>query len=477
LTSRRSHWRASAKNCGILPDVFEIIGRCAPYMNRDPSTIPAVLKRLRRRLAIGLFLEIWPAWTIASLIAAGTIVVACRMFVASAAPYLIWLWLLPVLTAIPALVICVRRAYAPTDVAAIADWLGGGRGALLTWFETTDPAWSETPLIQHAATFPLPRIRLRLAQTAVIPALVFLAVAFLLPQRVRALDANAALADEIASDLKAAVVELKQNALITPEEEQRLDEQIERIRQGAQERVDPSSWEAADALREEVVAGLTEKQEAVKWAQESLARLAAAADALGSGESLSNAQTAELTKALEKLSKTGLLAGAPENLKGMLQAGKMPTDPKALRDLAAALGKYLAETNGKFTNAAGLGKEFGRFDPSEFQTGAGSSPDGDVPGNGGINRGRGDAELTWGKETTPFDRYKSKPLPPGAARSPDDWAPIVSLPGAPQVSPAVSAQGAARDYAAAAGQAAWRRSLAPRHQTAVKKYFAKDKEK
>jgi hypothetical protein len=443
-------------------------------MDQVPSTIPVVLKRLRRRLAIGLFLEIWPAWAITSLIVAGTIVVVCRMFVASVAPYLAWLWLLPVLTAIPALVICVRRAYAPTDIAAVADWLGGGQGALLTWFETTDRAWSDSPLVQQAAAFPLPRIRLRLTQTAVVPALAFLAVAWLLPQRVRALDTSAALAQEIASDLKAAVVELKQESLITPEEEQQLEEQIERIRRSAEERVDPSSWEAADALREQVVAALTEKQEAVKWTQESLARLAAAADALGSGESLSNAQTAELTKALEKLAKTGLLAGAPEKLRGMLQAGKIPSDPKALRELAASLGKYLAETNGRFTNAAALGKEFGRFDPSEFATGP--SPDGDgLPGRGGVNRGRGDAELTWGKETTPFDRFKSKPLPPGAARSPDDWAPVVSLPGAPQESPTVSAQAAAREYAAAAGDTAWRRSLAPRHQSAVKKYFGKDK--
>src|SRR6185369_15950460 len=103
-------------------------------------------------LAVGLFLEIWPAWAIASLIAAGTIVVVCRIFVASAAPYLAWLWLLPVLTAIPSVVICIRRAYAPTDVAAVADWLGGGRGALLTWFETPDPAWSDSHrVLQDAA--------------------------------------------------------------------------------------------------------------------------------------------------------------------------------------------------------------------------------------------------------------------------------------------------------------------------------------
>lgn len=443
-----------------------------------PPTIPAGLKRLRRRLALGLFLEIWPVWATASLIVAGTVVVVCRMFVPGVAPYLGWLWLLPLLTTIPALAICIRRAFAPADIAAIADWLGGGRGAFLTWFETADPAWSESPLVREAAAFPLPRLRLHLTQIAIVPALAFLAVAWLLPQRARAYGTSAALAEEIASDLKAAVVELKQEALITPEEEQRLEEQIEQIRKGAEERVDPSSWEAADAVREQVVASLTEKQEAVKWAQESAARLAAASDALGAGESLSSAQTAELTKALEKLSKTGLLAGAPEKLRGMLQAGKLPTDPKALRDLAASLGKYLSETNGKFANAAALGREFGRFDPSEFPTGSGTSPDGDgEPGRGGINRGRGDAELTFGKETAPFDRFKSKPLPPGAARSPDDWAPVVTLPGAPQESAAMSAQAAAREYSAAAGQTAWRRSLAPRHQSAVKKYFGKDKDK
>ena len=210
-------------------------------MDKVPSTIPAVLKRLRRRLAIGLFLEIWPAWAVGSLIAAGTVVAVCRMFFAGAAPYLVWLWLLPILVAIPALVVCVRRAYSPKDVAALADWLGGGQGTLLTWFETADPAWSDSSHVQQAATFTLPRIRLRLAQAAVIPALVFLAVAWLLPQRLPALEASEALADEIASDLKTAVAELKQEALITPEEEERLEEEIERIRKSSEERVDPSS--------------------------------------------------------------------------------------------------------------------------------------------------------------------------------------------------------------------------------------------
>jgi len=36
-----------------------------------------------------------------------------------------------------------------------------------------------------------------------------------------------------------------------------------------------------------------------------------------------------------------------------------------------------------------------------------------------------------------------------------------------------SVSSAARQYSAVAGQSAWRRSLAPRHQSAVKKYFDK----
>ena len=64
-------------------------------------------------------------------------------------------------------------------------------------------------------------------------------------------------------------------------------------------------------------------------------------------------------------------------------------------------------------------------------------------------------------------------MPPGAARSPDDWAPVVEFPGAPEESPAPGAPAAARQYAAVAGQTAWRRTLAPRHQSAVKKYFEK----
>lgn len=442
-------------------------------MKAMPASVRPALRRLARRLAIGLFLDVWPAWAVASLLLAGLVALVCRMFFAGAASSLHWLWLAPVVTAVPALVVCFIRAYRPAEVVALADWLNGGQGLLLTLLETGDPAWADSPILERASTFALPRLRPWRKLAALLPALAFLAAAWLLPQRMPPQGSNAVLADDIAAGLTATVAELKQQELITPADEKRLQEEIERIRRGAQERVDASSWEAADALREKVAAGLSEKQDAVKWARESLDRYAAAAQAgsnIGPG---SEASAAELTKALEKLAQSGLLAGAPADLQRLLKSGKLPADAKSLGELTASLSKYLGETNGRIGDLARLGKEFGRFDPSEFPLESGQSPPGEDPGRGGIDRGRADAALTWGKESLPFDRFKSEALPPGAPRSPDDWAPLVVLPGAPRESPELSAPSAARQYAATAGEAAWRRTLAPRHQSAVKKYFQK----
>ena len=405
-------------------------------------------------------------WAAGSLLLAGLVTLVCRMFFPGAAASLHWLWLAPILTIPAAIGACFLRAYRPDELIAVADWLNGGRGLLLTLFETDDPAWTESPLFERASTFALPRLRPWRKLAALVPALAFLATAWLLPQRTLAYGTTTALADDIAGNLTATLAELKQQQLIAPEDEKALREEIDRIRRAAEERVDASSWEAADGLREKVAAALSEKQDAVKWARESLDRYAAAQ----AGGNPGSGEAAELTKALEKLAKSGLLAGAPPELQRLLKGGKLPADAKSLRELTASLSKYLGETSGRFGDLAKLGKEFGRFDPSEFPLESGESPDGEgTPGRGGVNRGRGDAELTWGKETQPFDRFKAKALPPGAARSADDWTPVVELPGAPRESPELGGRSAARQYAATAGQGAWRRTLAPRHQSAVKK--------
>jgi len=445
-------------------------------MQELPVSVRRALHRLTRRLAIGLFLEVWPAWAVGSLLLAGTVVLIARLFLPHLTSIVPWFWLAPVVAAIPALFVCARRMYRPAHVLAIADALAGGDGLLLALSERPDSAWTGAAALARVATLPLPRVRPWRQLRLIPPSLAFLAIALLVPQRVTPVGAQNAIASHVVADVTAGVAAMKKEQLITPEEEKKLEQEIERIRRGAAKRVDASSWEAADAMQERVAASLATKQDAVKWAQQSLARYGAAAQAGANSSSGTTssmaADAAELTKALSRLAEAGMLNGAPSELADLAAGrGSLPTDSATLAKLQAALGRFLDERAGRLAAAMATAKG-GRFDASEFATSSDTSPDGDGdPGRGGVNRGRADADLTWGRETQPFDRFKAQALPPGSVRSPDDWAPIAVLPGAPGGGAETSRSVAPRSYAAGAGQEAWRRTLAPRHQSAVKKYF------
>ncbi len=439
-----------------------------------PVTSEDALRRLARRLAIGLYLDVWPPWAAGGLLLAGVVTLICRVFLPASSSFVPFLWLTPVLAACPALLICYRRSYSSADVVALADSLTGGRGTLIALFETGDTAWREAPLAATAYAVSLPRLRPWRRMAVLCPATAFMAAAFWIPQRVPQ-RTDALLANEVAGRLEATLTELKHEQLITAAEEERLNDEIERIRRGAERRVDASAWEAADALRDKMAAGVAEKQNALQWAEETLARYDAASKGAGAGagdSDVAGAQAAELTKALERLEQHGLLRGAPEDVRRLLEGAKLPTDAASLKALMSSLSKHLREANGRIAGLSQRGKMPGRFDPSEFPLTTGTAADGDrTAGRGAVTRGRADADLTWGKETAPFDRFKDRALPPGAPRSPDDWAPVVEMPGAPDAAPVVTSPSAARQYAAVAGQSAWRRTLAPRHQSAVKKYF------
>lgn len=445
-------------------------------MNQLPLSVRAALRRLSRRLAIGLFLEIWPVWAVGSLLIAGALVVIARLFVAQVAPYLAWFWLAPLVAALPALALSVRRGYRPAEVVALADSLAGGDGLLLALTECPDAAWSESDVLRRVARHPLPSLHPWRQLRLVPAAMAFLAVAFLVPQRIGADGSRTAVADQVVAGAVSSLAAMKKDQLITREEEKKLEQEIQQIRLGAQGRVDAGSWEAADAMQQRMAATLAARQDAVKWAQESMSRYAAAAAQAGTNASNGNASSAaadaaELTKALQRLAESGLLNGAPSELAALAAGRGLPADPQSLAKLQAALGKFLSDKAGRLADAASVAKG-GRFDPTEFAHGANAGGDRtNQPGRGGVDRGRGDADLTFGPETKRFDRFKAQALPPGSVRSPDDWAPIAVLPGAPTTAAVVSASAAARGYAAGAGQEAWRRTLAPRHQSAVKKYF------
>jgi hypothetical protein len=118
-------------------------------MSPFPDPVRSVLRRLRYRLDIGVFLDIWPCWAVAGLLLAGIVVLICRLWFPGAAFGLPLLWIAPIIAGIPALIQSARHFYRPDHIAAIADSLSGGQGTLLALLETQDPAWMDFREIEN----------------------------------------------------------------------------------------------------------------------------------------------------------------------------------------------------------------------------------------------------------------------------------------------------------------------------------------
>ena len=88
---------------------------------------------------------------------------------------------------------------------------------------------------------------------------------------------------------------------------------------------------------------------------------------------------------------------------------------------------------------------------------------GNRPGRGGVNRGRGDADMTWGDESDKANtKFKEVVLSKGTLDKPKDEVIGVTA-NTPDVDVAESAPSAGKDT--------WNRKVRPRHRNAVRKYF------
>lgn len=99
------------------------------------------------------------------------------------------------------------------------------------------------------------------------------------------------------------------------------------------------------------------------------------------------------------------------------------------------------------------------------------------PGNGGINRGRGDAPMLWGKETEGrTDQFEAKALPPSSELDLQNNQMIGLSASTPKAKPEAESGGNV-NVEGSAGKTSWRRRLAPHHRDAVKNYFQNDSPK
>lgn len=398
-----------------------------------------------------------------------------------------------------ALVLARRRLPARAAVSALLDRQNECDGLLMTTEEMDVGAWqARLPQIN------LPRLRWRGARVwgLWLAALVFVALSLLVPVRWAALEAGRALdVSREAEQLAAQIEELKEAQVVAETKAETLTGQLAQLRQEAAGEDPAKTWEALDHLADAVAQAAQEAASATAAKQEQLTKAEALTEGLLAGGEQLDART--ITEAMQTLAtmmqsamrENEALAGnlAPET-QAALKSGAVK--PEHLKEMAQALGQSKAALNQKLAklNQAGRNRN-GTINPDALKGGAQANKRDNAglaqflkenapkmsvedaveawcEGKGGVERGRGDAAMTWTDGSNEKDaKFKEKILPPAAVAGLNDSQLVGLSARAPQVNAQSVAAHGALNSAAAGGGSAYTQPLLPRHKGAVKRYF------
>jgi len=431
----------------------------------------------QRRLTIGQLLERGAECLAVFLFVFGSIVLAAKLLFPVAWPHVLWLALgAAPLAGLTWWLVGRERFTRPQSVALLDRKLNAG-GLLMTLSEAPDEVWAEQlPQLENVWRDSLPRIRpVRFARYLSLP-LLFAAGACFVPLReAKPEPIIPNLAGQQASQELAELLEVIEEAPVLDEEEElELREEIETlIEETAEKPLTHEKWETVDALRERL-------KMQVDAASVTASNAHAAVASLADGENLSTERMAQLEgdvlEALEKMSKAGALSSASPELRSQLQkmlkqgSLRMAKNSSQRQQQLADLKKFLKSECDKLGECRGK-CQGGNCDGENFSENAGNNSNGN-PGRGGVNRGRGDAEMTWGDESDEAGtKFKEVALPPGFLDDSENETLSTTLT-APDVDPAATApRNSSRSSSSASGSDTWNRPLRPRHRSIVRRYF------
>jgi hypothetical protein len=449
-----------------------------------------VIQQLQHRFMLGNFRQAALRWSAVGLFAWGIACLIARVVAHWPARPLLWgaTGLLGVLAA--AGWQAWRRR---PNSAALRAWLDQQNqcgGLLMAATESALGAW-EVPDIKA----PPLRWRNRAAWGRCALAAGFVAASLLLPvQRPGATAARALDISREAEQLKADLTALQEAGALAPEKSQTLEQQLSQIQQEATGTDPAKTWEALDQLHDAL--GQTARDAAQHGAQQqqALDQAAALNDALQSGANQLNEQTlTEAMQTLASLTQQALQEQAqalPRELQQALQDGKLNASQ------LQQLGQALQQNQGRLNQQLGKLNQSDLIKPGELKQGvtAGKRDNSGLakhlaenaqkqplrktlgewmenPGKGGVTRGRGDAELSFGEMTREEGaKFKEKTLPPAAVSELQNSQLVGLSAAAPAVQTSVAAHGALNQTAAGGGSA-YTQTVLPRHKGAVKRYF------
>lgn len=447
------------------------------------------IDRYVARVRFGEFLRRAADWGAAYLFVFGAAVLVVKLFVPEAWPHVLWFaaGLIPALAA--GWPFGARRQSRWQSVARLDASLATG-GLLMTLSERPDADWlAHLPQLDREWRAAVPHIRPRRFASVLALPLVFAVGACFVPLRQASTAGTLrnTVGQQATRELEELLEEIEKDKVLDEEEQRQLQDEVRKLAEETRETpLTHEKWETVDALRERMKVRLETAAMSAAQARDAAAALADSRRPDAPELSAERAEQLEkqLTESLENMLRKGGLSGAPGSLRDELRRltknGKLqlPPDPAARQQLLDELREYLDQENNRLAELREKcsGCKSGQCpEGAECEGGqcaANGKNNGNRPGRGGVTRGRGDADLTWGDETDRQGaKFKETVLPKGFLDQPkDDVVGIRKT--APDGKAADEAPRAPRRAIdAASGETTWNRKLNPRHRHAVRGYF------
>lgn len=442
------------------------------------------VKRCLNRLHIGQFLERAAEWLATFLITFGCLVLIVKLLLPDLWPHVLWVSILAIPCTVAAWWVSKLRHFTWNETVAYLDKRINAGGLLMSLYETSDEHWDERlPQYETRWAASLPRFRpKRFASMTAVPCLFAIAVCFV-PLREAVPDTvlKNTVGQQASSKLEKLLEELEKEDVLEEEEKEELEQEIEKLKQETLKTpLTHEKWETVDALQQKMLQRLDQKSRALQKASAATDELAKAGSNNLTEQEI-QALEQQLSKTLAKLGmnadfKNGMKLGKGKSGEGKQGELRLPKDAaarkKALEDLKKHLDKQCEKCEGLKSECNGEGCKDGQCKGGNCQNGNCKNGNCQKPGQGGINRGRADADMSWGEENDPAGtKFKAMVLPPGFLEQPKDEIMGIKR-SAPNVDPASSApRSKAHQLDPSSGRETWNRTLRPKHRKVVRGFF------
>ncbi len=477
----------------------------------NPISPDRWVARCLRRLRFGQFLDAAADLLAGSLFVFGGLVLVVKLTLPEFWQHALWAGV----GVLPATVLgwwlATRQRFTPLEALAVLDSRLQAGGLLLALSEAPDVEWQRRlPQLEELWQRSLPKVRpVSFVRRLTLP-LLFAVAAGLIPARevVAEPTSFSTAGQQATAELQELFEELEEAKVLEDEDELQINEEIEKLVEETQQTpLNHEKWETVDALRERLKLRVDTAGVSVEAARSALSSLAEATS--GDMLDVSPEQLEQLRKesleTLQKLADKGVFDRMSPDLKEQLQRLmkdgelQLPEDAGERSELLGELSEFLDQESDRLSElrskceGQGECQSCGKCENgclcsgpedaaclcpncSKGKCSSGSKSGSGRPGSGGVSRGRGDAPLTWGDESTDENvKFKETILPPGSEDLPRDEVIGLTISEPDDEAAASAPRSAARGSTAASGDEIWRRRIRPRHRAVVRGYFDREK--